>query len=378
MTKFPEPPDPVDLTRSLIELDTMDPPGNESVAADFLGGILAAAGLRVAYHTLADGRRGLVATLPGEGDRPALCFCGHLDTVPAGGAAWQGHPLEARFSQGKIIGRGASDMKSGLAAMTTAILRLAAVPRRQADVVAIFTAGEETGSEGASRMVTDGVLPSPAGALILGEPSGNVPFLGHKGTLWLQCRVRGKSAHGSMPDQGKNAVIAAARAILALEGLLDEVAADPRLGRPTLNVGTFNGGTKINMVPDLAEFTVDMRTVPGLSHEWLYRRVCDRLGPALETLKLLDLPPVLTDENEPWIREVLQLLEAADFPARPGYVNYFTDASTLAPGLGNPPVLILGPGEATQAHQTDEWCRVDDIHRAAEIYLHIARAWCRV
>jgi succinyl-diaminopimelate desuccinylase len=125
-------------------------------------------------------------------------------------------------------------------------------------------------------------------------------------------------------------------------------------------------------------FTVDLRTVPGFAHDWLYQRVCDRLGSALETSRLLDLPPVLTDENDPWMQEVMLLLEQEGCSSQPGYVNYFTDASVLAPALGNPPTLILGPGEAYQAHQTDEWCLVDNIQQAAEIYLNIARSWCRI
>jgi succinyl-diaminopimelate desuccinylase len=375
---MPQPIDPVELTRALISLDTVNPPGNEEAAARLLGEFLREGGLQVDYHVLAEGRLGLVACLKGESSLPPLCFCGHLDTVPPGGAAWQSPPTEARVSAGRIHGRGASDMKSGLAAMTSALMRLSGISRRRADVVLIFTAGEETGSEGAFRMVREGVLPAAVGALVVGEPSGNAAYLGHKGALWLTCRAKGKSAHGSMPEQGDNAILKAARAVLALEDLLGHDRPHPKLGRPTLNVGTISGGTKINMVPDVADFTLDLRTVPGLNHDELYRRLCDRLGPALEVRRLLDLPPVLTDENEPWVRQVLNLLEQKGAPARPGYVNYFTDASALTPALGNPPTLILGPGEATQAHQTDEWCSVDKIRQAADLYLDIARSWCQV
>jgi len=299
-----------------------------------------------------------------------------MDTVPPGGAAWQGPPLKARLSEGRIYGRGASDMKSGLAAMTAAVLQLAQISPRRTDVVMIFTAGEETGSEGAFRMVRDGALPSRIGALVVGEPSGNAAYLGHKGALWLRCQARGKSAHGSMPDQGDNAILKGARAVLALEGLLAHDPPHPELGRPTLNVGTFNGGTKINMVPDLADFTLDLRTVLGLDHGDLYRRVSDRMGPAVEASRLLDLPPVLTDENDPWVRNVLSLLERKGASSQPGYVNYFTDASALTPALGTPPTVIIGPGEAAQAHQTDEWCEVNKIRQAVDIYLEIARTWC--
>jgi succinyl-diaminopimelate desuccinylase len=371
-----KPVDPVELTRRLINLDTINPPGNEEAAARFLGELMREGGLQVDYHRLTEGRLGLVACLRGESFAPLLCFTGHLDTVPSGAAAWQSPPLEARLSEGRIYGRGASDMKSGLAAMTAAVLRLSGISKRQSDVVLIFTAGEETGSEGAFRMVREGVLPSRVGALVVGEPSGNTVYLGHKGALWLRCQAKGKSAHGSMPDQGENAILKAARAVLALEALLGNDLPHSKLGYPTLNVGTISGGTKINMVPDVAEFTLDLRTVPGLDHDDLYRRVCARLGHALEVSRLLDLPPVLTDENDAWVRQVLDLLKQKGAPSKPGYVNYFTDASVLTPALGSPPAVILGPGESTQAHQTNEWCKVDNIYQAVDIYLEIARTWC--
>jgi succinyl-diaminopimelate desuccinylase len=375
---MPHSADPVELTRALINLDTVNPPGNEEAAARFLGELLTEGGLTVNYHILAEGRMGLVACLKGESFAPPLCFCGHLDTVPPGGAAWQSPPTEARLSEGRIYGRGASDMKSGIAAMTAAALRLADISRRRADVVLIFTAGEETGSEGAFRMVREGVLPAIVGALVVGEPSGNAAYLGHKGALWLRCRAKGKSAHGSMPEQGDNAILKVARAVLALEDLLGQDLPHPKLGRPSLNVGTISGGTKINMVPDMADFTLDLRTVPGLNHDELHQRVCDRLGPALGVSRLLDLSPVLTDAKDAWVKQVLSLLKQKGAPTLPGYVNYFTDASALTPALGTPPTIMLGPGEATQAHQTDEWCRVDKIHQAADIYLKIGRRWCGV
>jgi len=373
---MPQPADPVELTRALINFDTVNPPGNEEPAASFLGGLLMEGGLQVNYHMLSEGRRGLVACLKGESASSSLCFTGHLDTVPPGGAAWQSPPIEARLSAGRIYGRGASDMKSGLAAMTAAVLRLSGVSKRRSDVLLVFTAGEETGSEGAFRMVRDGVLPRRVGALVVGEPSGNAAYLGHKGAFWLRCQARGKSVHGSMPDQGDNAILKAARSVLALEDLLAHDPPHPKLGRPTINVGTITGGTKINMVPDVADFTLDLRTVPGMDHADLHRRVCDRLGPALEVSRLLDLPPVLSDENDPWVLKVLNLLDRKGIPSRPEYVNYFTDASALTPAFGVPPTVILGPGEAVQAHQTDEWCEVDKIYQAVDIYLEIATAWC--
>jgi succinyl-diaminopimelate desuccinylase len=325
---------------------------------------------------MAPGRAGLLAELPGSGERPPLVMTGHLDTVPLGGAAWSEDPLGGRIQGGRLYGRGTSDMKAGLAAMTTAALELAREPKRGAGLLLIFTAGEETGSEGAHQMAASGALPTKAGALLVAEPSGNRPFLGHKGALWLQASFRGKSAHGSMPDQGVNAIYKAARAAANLEGLFNDFPPHPKLGRPTVNVGTFLGGTKINMVPDLASFTVDLRTVPCQDHGRVEQQVRELLGGDAEITRLTDAPGILTDEDDPWVRQVLGVMAGQGMSTRPGYVNYFTDACVLTAALGQPPTMILGPGEAEMAHQTDEYCEVGKIGQAAELYLAISRQWC--
>jgi succinyl-diaminopimelate desuccinylase len=368
--------DPVELTQRLVRIDTMNPPGGEAGAARLLGDILAQAGLAVAYHEMAPGRLGLVATLAGRGEAAPLALTGHLDTVPLGGAVWSEDPLGGAIRGDRLYGRGSSDMKAGLAVMTAAAVELAGQTQRRADLVLILTAGEETGSEGAHQMAAAGALPPKAGALLVAEPSGNRPFLGHKGALWLQAAFQGKSAHGSMPDQGVNAIYKAARAAACLEGLFNEFPPHPKLGRPTVNVGTFTGGTKINMVPDRASFTVDLRTVPCQDHGRVQQQVRELLGGDAEITRLTDAPGILTDEDDPWVAGVLGLMAGQGMSTRPGYVNYFTDASVLSAALGQPPTMILGPGEAELAHQTDEYCEVAKISQAAELYLAIARQWC--
>ncbi len=370
--------DPVELTQILVRIDTMNPPGGEAEAARLLGGMLAEAGFEVAYHELAPGRLGLVAGLEGEGGRPPLVMTGHLDTVPLGGAAWREQPLGGHIRGDRLYGRGSSDMKAGLAAMTVAAQALARLPGRAGGLTLVFTAAEETANEGARQMAAAGALPTRAGALLVAEPSGNRPFLGHKGALWLQVSFQGKSAHGSMPDQGVNAIYKAARATINLEGLLNEFPPHPQLGRPTINVGTISGGTKINMVPDHAELTLDIRTAPCQDHDDLTQQVQELVGADGLLTRLTDAPAILTDQDDPWVRGVLGLMDQAGLPTTPGYVNYFTDASVLGQALGKPPVMILGPGEAQLAHQTDEYCEVGKIRQAADLYLAIARQWSGV
>jgi succinyl-diaminopimelate desuccinylase len=371
-------PDPVEVTRALIRMDTVNPPGNEEPAARYLGEMLAAAGLEVSYPRLGENSTGLIAKAPEASSGPPLVFTGHLDTVPVGDAPWDFPPHGAEIRNGHLIGRGSSDMKSGVAAMAVCALQLAQEPQMKNDIIFVFTAGEETGSEGAVQMRDSGVLPREGGALVVAEPTGNIPLLGHKGALWLECTAKGKSAHGSMPDLGDNAIYKAARAAAGLEGFFSSAESHPQLGKPTVNVGTFRGGSKINMVPDSACFRVDLRSVPGVEHDVLMEDIKRKLGPDIEIERLIDLPGISTAPDDPWIIRVLEVMSRIQGSRpEPGYVNYFTDASVLTSAMNNPPTLILGPGEPSQAHQTNEYCVVEKIGRAAELYLEIALDWLK-
>ncbi len=371
-------PDPVELTQILIRMDTINPPGNEEPAARYLGALLVEAGLQVSYPRLGENSTGLIAVVPGASSKLPLVFTGHLDTVPVGDAPWDSPPHGAEIKNGYLMGRGSSDMKSGVAAMAVTALHLAREPKGRGGAVFVFTAGEETGSEGAYQMKESGVLPKEAGALVVAEPTSNIPLLGHKGAFWLECTAKGKSAHGSMPDLGENAIYKAARAAASLENFFSSAESHPQLGKPTVNVGTFVGGSKINMVPDSARFRVDLRSVPGVEHARLFEDIQAHLGPDIEIERLIDLPGISTPQSDPWIMQVLDIMERIQGNRpEPGYVNFFTDASVLTSALKNPPTLILGPGEPSQAHQTNEYCVVEKIGRAVAFYLEIAREWRR-
>ena len=369
-------PDPVELTQTLVRMDTINPPGNEEPAARYLGKLLEDAGLQVSYPRLGENSTGLIAEIPGKGSQLPLVFTGHLDTVPVGDAPWDNPPHGAEIHNGKLIGRGASDMKSGVAAMAVTAMHLVREPKGEGGVCFVFTAGEETGSEGALQMKESGALPDEAGAIVVAEPTGNIPLLGHKGAFWLECTAKGKSAHGSMPDLGENAIYKAARAAASLEDFFVSAQSHPQLGKPTVNVGTFVGGSKINMVPDFARFRVDLRSVPGVEHARLLEEITSHLGPDIAIHTLIDLPGILTSTSDPWITKVLEIITNIEGSrAEPGYVNFFTDASVLTYAMSNPPTLILGPGEPSQAHQTNEYCQVEKIGKSVEFYRAIAENW---
>jgi succinyl-diaminopimelate desuccinylase len=362
----------VDLALELVRLETVNPPGNERLAADLLEPRLAAAGFTTERHELAPGRPNLIARLPGtDPERPALCMTGHLDTVPLGGAQWSVEPF-GELRDGRVYGRGTSDMKGGVAALIVAAERVAALGRGEAGLELVLTAAEETGCEGAVQLAAAGVL-GRAGAVLVAEPTGGLPHVAHKGVVFARASTEGVSAHGSAPHLGRNAIYPLARAIAALSELTFDVPADPVLGEPTINIGTFHGGTAINVVPDRAEAQIDVRTVPGLTGEAVLERLRAAVGPDVALEPWIDLAPVVSDPEDPWIRAAVAL---AGGPDEPRGLTYFTDAAALAPAYGNPPTLIWGPGEAAQAHQTDEWAEAAKIDAAAEMFTEVARRWC--
>jgi succinyl-diaminopimelate desuccinylase len=180
-----------------------------------------------------------------------------------------------------------------------------------------------------------------------------------------------------MPERGVNAVVKAARAVLDLADLRFEVAPDPLLGAPTLNVGTFAGGLNVNSVPDEAVIGIDIRTIPAQRHAQVRAQLAALLGPEVDLLPIVDLEGVRTKEDDPFVERVLQAVGAVTGePARPGSATYFTDASVLTPAYGGVPTVVLGPGEMALCHQTDEWCSAARIEQAVEAYLRIARGWC--
>jgi succinyl-diaminopimelate desuccinylase len=371
------PIDPVELSRELIAFNTINPPGNELGCIRHLEKILADAGLETSLQNFAPDRANLIARTGGAGSKPPLCFTGHVDTVPLGNAGWSVEPFAGEIIDGKMYGRGSTDMKCGVAAFVAAVGNMSEQLEGTAGAVLVITAGEETGCEGAFHLARAGIL-GPAGAIVVAEPTSNAALVGHKGALWLRLTLKGVTAHRSMPHLGVNAAFKAAHVLTALETFQFNVAPHPYLGSPTLNVGTVRAGLNVNSVPDLAEIGIDIRSIPGLEHSRIQQHLKAELGDEVSLEPIVDVGAVWTDPSSPWIKDVYGIVRdvtGEDAGSTPRTAPYFTDASALTPALGNPPTIILGPGEAAKAHQTDEYCSVQRIGEASEIYARLAAGW---
>lgn len=366
--------DPVELTRKLIRIDSTA--GKENSCASLLGGMLEDAGFEVSFHDLEPGRTNLIAKLKGKTDALPLCFSGHVDIVPFGENPWEKDPLDADISNGRIYGRGSSDMKSGVAAITSAALSLASMGIPEKGLTLIITAAEEEACRGALFLLENRLIPK-AGALMIAEPTSNVPVIGHKGALWLEISTSGRTAHGSMPEEGENAIYKLAGAVIKLKDCSFEQE-NSILGRPTLNVGKIEGGINYNIVPDYASALIDIRTVPETPHRDILKKLEGLMGKDIDISVKVDMEGFVCDPTCPWVREVCDITgKSTGEKALPRGVTYFTDAVALRKAIGEDvPTIITGPGEPSQAHQTNEFCYVEKIKQSAEIYFESAKKWC--
>lgn len=368
--------DTIELTRELIRFETINPPGNETPCAEYIGAILETAGFDIAYYPLAENRANLIARIGGNPGKKPICLSGHTDVVPLGGAPWSVAPFAGDISDGKIYGRGSTDMKGGVAAIIASAVELAPYLRGTPGVVLVITAAEERGCQGANYLAgLDGVL-GKAGAMIVAEPTSNRALLGHKGVLWVQGEAKGITAHGSMPDKGDNAIYKAARVISKLAALKLHNGRELKGGLPTLNVGRIQGGMNINSIPDRTMFEIDIRMVPGLDPDDVMATLSEIGGGEVTFTKMDYHSPVWSEPSDPWIRDVFELMPSITGEQQEEAIaTYFTDAHALARAYGHPPTLILGPGEPDMAHQTNEYCFISRIEEARTAFTEIIRRW---
>ena len=347
-------------------------------------------GLEVELSEVAPGRPNLIARTgrPGTGRR--LLLCGHTDTVPPNQGDARAD-LAAEVHDGRMHGRGTVDMKGGVAAMAAALAGLHASKTLEAgEVILAAVVDEEMESLGAEYLARSGL---GADGGIVPEPTGNRVALGHRGLEWLELDFMGRASHGGAPEQGINAIAAAARFItLAQERLPSrfEARTHPLLGPPTLNFGTIRGGDQPSTVAAFCRVAADRRTVPGETFETVVaelRELLERVEaeiPGLRT-EVRRMPGgMATMEHLPAIipadHAVAKAARAAcervrgrpesdlAFPA-------WTDASLLF-NFGGIPCVILGPGDLALAHTPRESIALEEVGEAARIYAATALEFC--
>jgi len=364
-------PSLVELTQKLIRIPSGNPPGEEERIARFAADWLGAAGVESQLVPLEPGRSSLVARVRGE--RPgSVVLCGHFDTVPTESDAWSVPPLEGQVVDERLWGLGAADMKGGVAVLMHVVAHLARsqVPPRY-DVVLALTADEEVGYRGAATVAETGLI-DDAKLLLIAEPSSGHVYTGQKGELWIEIVVHGHEAHGSTPGFGTNAILPAARLCARIE---EEIAALPEIagrGRTTLNVGRFDGGRRVNIVPDHAVAHFDVRITRPEDRDAVLARVdrigeeeASRVGARFERRVLSDHAPIAgtSDMTDRLVQAIVKV--SGKRPAI-GISPFSTDAVSIVPRL-DLPVLIYGPGEIARAHRQDESIALEELRVPYEV-----------
>jgi succinyl-diaminopimelate desuccinylase len=367
----------VDLTTRLVQAPTENPPGNEKGAAQFLKPILSKMGFKIKTILSPKGRWNLIAEKRWGRNGRTLIFNGHLDVVPAGDPSqWKYPPFQGKLCRGRIYGRGASDMKSGIASFIHAlsIIDRSKIHLHQGAVILHLVSDEEShGHQGMGFLTQKGGIHGDA--VLVGEPTDLYPVIAHKGALWLRISTFGKSAHSAKPHLGLNAIEKMTKLMNRLNSIPLEKE-HPLLGKPTLSIGTIQGGTKINVVPDRCEIEVDRRMLPGEKKEEILgvmKEILDSLQSqdSLFQYRMEEIDFAESSEVDPE-EEIIKIgVEAIQevMGKKPLLRAFsgFTD-SRFYINQCHIPTLVFGPGDTNQIHTTDESVEVDALVQAAHIY----------
>ena len=351
----------------VLKIPTVNGKDNERKLAVYLRDFLKECGVSAVVQDIGSRHANVVGVLEGK-SKETVIWNGHLDTVPYGKMGeWKTDPAVPAKKNGCIYARGASDMKSGLAAMAYVLGSMKEkgyVPSRT--IYFCGTCDEERDGIGARHLLEAQMLGEPA-LLLIGEPTGLHPGTAQKGCIWLQMKLHGKTSHGAYPEQGINAVEYGVRIFQDLKKYL-EGQSHELLGSPTCQITMAEGGIVPNMTPDTAEFMLDIRVIPGMTTLMVSERIeeiVDRYREEtdgelqVEIYIKNDRQAIETPSNNPWLKKLQWELKLAKLPKEPRGINYFTDASILAKGIPATPVLLFGPGQPETAHKPNEYVEIE-------------------
>ena len=380
----------VELTRDLVRIPSVvrpgDPTATEADVARHVRTWLAKEGFATETHEVAPGRPNVVAWLGDKGDGKSLLLEGHTDVVTEGDPLeWSHAPFGADLVDGRIYGRGAADMKSGLAA---AMVAAAAIQRSGAGLRGRLVVGalvdEEADMLGARHFATTEIARTLDGAIIC-EPEQNEICLEQRGVVWARVTLRGRMAHGAMPEAGVNPIQAVGellRQSRLLERRLRRLCEKSRYLRPPTVTPTVvrspaHGVAQSNVIPSAAEATLDIRLTPGLDEPTLQEAIetmCRDVASSCAGVTV-DWKPVngyrlatRVEREEPLVAAMTKAVRQATGRApRFGGVPGSTDGTILRTALGIP-IVTCGPGHRLIPHQVDEYVEVRELCDAARIY----------
>lgn len=364
----------VERLRQLVRTPSENPPGEEAAAAALTSAFCNDLGLEVEEHEAEPGRPSVVARWRG-GDGPTLCYCSHIDVVPAGDPSlWERDPYSGAIEGGRMHGRGSSDAKGPVAAAleAVAILKAAGWAPNGTLELALVADEETMGFQGAGYLVEQGIV-APDVAIV-GEPTSLRVVRAQRGASWFRLGTRGVAGHGSAPERGVNAIKHMAEVLLHLDDTLPDVT-HPLLGGPTISVGTIRGGEKVNIIAAACVAEIDRRTVPGETKESVIATIEEAVERARKRFPDVDAHVDLAFFAEPF-----------EVPADARVVTTAVDAIRTTTGrdvdvIGfrgasdarflfetGADVIVCGPGDITLAHTARESIDLAELEQGAIAY----------
>jgi succinyl-diaminopimelate desuccinylase len=374
-----DPTEVLALARALIAAPSENPGGTEDAAAAVASDILTGLGAQPRTVRGGEGRPSVVASV-GSGSGPALAWNGHLDTVPAGALdTWSVDPFAGEVVGGRLVGRGACDMKGPIAAALAAVAALgrAGVELRGTLTFHLAADEEHAGIHGTKVLWEQGLLTQDMA--IVGEPSELTLGLAERGGAWVTATAHGRAAHGSQPHRGVNAITSMARFLLRLSEVLPDTE-HPLCGRPTVNAALIDGGSAPNVVPDRCSIDVDRRTIPGetdpdavLAPFLALAEELRRADPDVDIrAKIREWTPAAETSADSAIADAIRraVFDQRGEPAADAGFTGITDARFYI-NEASIPTVIFGPGSLTVAHTADEWIALDELVEGAVVYARI-------
>ncbi len=369
----------LELLCALIRNKSENPPGEEQQVAEFIYTYFKRENIEVELQEVAPGRPNVIAHLKGTGKGKHLLFNGHIDVVPCG-CGWSSEPFDPVIKDGKVFGRGAADMKSGVAAMMYAATLLTRNKDQfSGELTLIFNVDEERINLGMLHYIKDGITADYA---IIGEPTSLDVCIAHKGVSRYNLSTKGTAGHAAKTRYPDSAIAKMAKILPALEHhryLVEEIE-HPLLGNASIIITTIKGGTAPNIVPQHCDIEIDRRLIPGENQQEIEQKIHQAIADyneqeliEYELDNYLFIPA--SDISKDHELTVLALDAVSRFTKRDAQPQIF-EATCEAPFFSvtsNIPTLIMGPGGLAQAHIKDEFVEIKELYLAAEIYYDLAK-----
>lgn len=377
----------VAITKAMVQIDSTDPGTYENAMADWIEQQLSdLSNVTITREEVLPGRPNLMAEISGPENLPALVMICHMDTVVIGDG-WTMPPFDAIERDGKIYGRGACDMKSGLACCLSAFIMAAKSlqfsgnkPKRTLKL--ICSMDEEDFMRGSEACIKAGWV-TDKDWVIDAEPTNGQIQMAHKGRTWYEIDVEGHTAHASTPWKGADAIAAMAEIISDIRQAILAAPAHSDMGISTVTFGQITGGYRPYVVPDHCKLWIDMRLVPPLNTDKTTKivekamQIAEEKVPGIKASYTItgDRPPIEMNPASPLLAELKKA--CYHVTGRQPEVSCFTgytDTAVIAGQLHNRNCMSYGPGCLEAAHQPDEWVVIDDILRCEKVYHQLVTA----